>query len=106
MFSKNRLILILGILVALMPFLGFPTSWKNFFYFVFGLGVATLSFLMARHKRIGKKIHHKKDKSVVFSKKEIVQSNYAEPIVEEEPVIEAEPIVEVEPIVEEFKENI
>jgi hypothetical protein len=87
MFSKNRSILILGILTALMPFLGFPTSWKNVFYFIFGISISTMSFLIARHKRISKKTHVRKDKSAVVSKKEIVQSDiiteYVEPLVEE-----------------------
>ncbi len=34
--SKNKIILILGILVAIMPWLGFPSSWKDVFYFLAG----------------------------------------------------------------------
>lgn len=79
MFSKNRLILILGVLVALMPFSGFPASWKNFFYIAFGLIISTFSFLLARHKRITRRHGPKKERSNINYKKEIVQSDYIEP---------------------------
>ena len=52
MFTKNRIILILGILVALMPFFGFPSIYENGFYVIAGLAIAVLSFLVARHKRV------------------------------------------------------
>ncbi len=91
MFSKNRLILILGIFTALMPFLGFPAIWKNFFYFVFGISISTLSFLIARHKRISRRPYTKKDRSNFSSKKEIVQSDYVEPV--QETFVVEEPLV-------------
>jgi hypothetical protein len=34
--SRNKIILLIGILVAIMPFLGFPTAWKTIFYLLFG----------------------------------------------------------------------
>lgn len=37
MMSRNKTTLLIGILVCLMPFLGFPSSWKTVFYFVFGV---------------------------------------------------------------------
>lgn len=51
MITKNRLLLILGIWIALIPFLGFPSSYKSFFVLVSGLAVAAVAFLLAREKR-------------------------------------------------------
>lgn len=98
MFSKNRLILILGILVALMPFSGFPAVWKNFFYIIFGLTIAVLSFLLARHKRISRRHGPKRERSNMYYKKEIVQSDYAEPELESSPELASE--IASEPISE------
>ena len=36
----------LGVLIAVMQFLGFSSSVKNYFYFLAGLGVAILSVLI------------------------------------------------------------
>lgn len=69
--------MILGVLVALMPFLGFPSGWKNIFYIVFGLVIAALSFLLAIHKRSTRRPGSRKEKSNT-SRKEIVQSDYVE----------------------------
>ena len=35
--TKSTLTLIIGILVAIMPYLGFPLAWKNIFYTIAGL---------------------------------------------------------------------
>ncbi len=34
--SRNKIVLLIGILVFIMPFLGFPSSWKTIFYVIFG----------------------------------------------------------------------
>ncbi|MCC2630667.1 MAG: hypothetical protein K0S38_476 [Candidatus Paceibacter sp.] len=34
--SRNKITLLIGILVVLMPFLGFPSAWKTLFYVLFG----------------------------------------------------------------------
>jgi hypothetical protein len=34
--SRNKINLLIGILVAAMPFLGFPAQWKTIFYVVAG----------------------------------------------------------------------
>lgn len=82
MFTKNRTILILGIFIALMPFLGFPYPYEEGLYIVTGLSVATLSYLLARHKRVNRKSSIRKSQ-----KKEIVDSI---PFVEEESVVQEE----------------
>jgi hypothetical protein len=35
--SRNKITLLIGILVFIMPFLGFPSSWKTIFYLTFGV---------------------------------------------------------------------
>jgi len=42
--KHTKTIIALGMIVALVPFLGFPSSWKNIMFAVLGLTIATLSF--------------------------------------------------------------
>lgn len=42
---------ILGLLVAVLPFLGFPSSFKSPAYFVFGIVIAYIGYYEHRHKR-------------------------------------------------------
>ena len=49
--SKNKIIFIIGILTVIMQFLGFPSSWNNIFYIIFGLVlivIAVVSHTMRR----------------------------------------------------------
>jgi Na+/phosphate symporter len=39
-------LLILGIWVAILPFLGFPISWKNILFVLTGLGLMYFSFMI------------------------------------------------------------
>lgn len=42
-------IIALGIVVALVPFLGFPSSWKSVIFAILGLAIAGLSYrILAR----------------------------------------------------------
>lgn len=50
-FLSHRFIFITGILVAIMPFLGFPSLWKSVFYVIFGLYVISISFFIKDSKR-------------------------------------------------------
>ena len=49
--SKQRWIFILGIWVALLPFFGFPHSWKNTLFVITGLGLIYLSYLLRRERK-------------------------------------------------------
>lgn len=40
--------MLLGLIVALVPFTGFPGAWKMFFMVVAGLAIAGLAFLINR----------------------------------------------------------
>ena len=46
--SKDIAIIVLGISVALLPFLGFPGAWETVLLVFFGLGIVTLAFLWRR----------------------------------------------------------
>ncbi|MDP3958189.1 MAG: hypothetical protein Q8Q36_01850 [bacterium] len=50
--SKRKLILWLGVLVALLPFLGLPASWKTVIYLVAGVSIAWNSWELNKHKAI------------------------------------------------------
>jgi hypothetical protein len=42
--TSTKLIFTLGVIIAIMPFLGFPDSWENIMLFVAGAAIAALSF--------------------------------------------------------------
>lgn len=46
--SKDVAIIFLGIWIAVVPFLGFPGSWKTVIFIVSGLGVVLLTYLLRR----------------------------------------------------------
>ncbi len=43
--------LILGILIAVMPFVGIPSSWKTPFYFLLGCAVAAVAYQREYRKK-------------------------------------------------------
>ena len=49
--SKNRIVAAVGIILFLMPILGFTTHQKNFFLVVFGLVLISLSLSQSIKKR-------------------------------------------------------
>ena len=69
---KAHLFLILGIWVAILPYLGFPYSWKDTLTTVSGLGLIYFSFTF-----------HQKSKLKVNKKKEIFD-NFSENKFEDE----------------------
>ena len=46
--SKRKTVVIFALLVAVMPLLGVPQSWKDGFYIVVGLLIALLAYLPDR----------------------------------------------------------
>lgn len=46
--SKARLLLILGTWVAILPYLGFPYTWKEIFFTLSGLGIIYMSYSLYR----------------------------------------------------------
>ncbi|QSH39050.1 hypothetical protein JXR01_01920 [Candidatus Kaiserbacteria bacterium] len=49
--KHTKTIVTLGIIVALLPFLGFPSSWKNIMFLILGAGIAALAFRMYTETR-------------------------------------------------------
>ncbi len=45
---KARILLILGIMIALLPYLGFPYFWKDIFTTLVGIIIIGFSYLMYR----------------------------------------------------------
>ena len=50
--KKARIFLILGIWVAILPYLGFPASWKNMLFFATGLGLAYFGYVLYKEYKI------------------------------------------------------
>ncbi len=55
---KNRIIFILGLIIALIPFSGFTPGTKKFLIILFGVVVMTVAFLIER--RITLSLHWRK----------------------------------------------
>ncbi len=53
--SKSKIILVVGVLIALLPALGFPRAWESFFQVVAGLGIVLLSVWTTIDKKISLK---------------------------------------------------
>ncbi len=49
--SKARILLILGTWIAILPFLGFPYSWKDILFSLSGLGVIYVSYSLYKEKK-------------------------------------------------------
>ncbi|MEX2029340.1 MAG: hypothetical protein WD963_02555 [Candidatus Paceibacterota bacterium] len=43
---KVRILFILGVWVAVLPYLGFPNSWKNALFTITGLGLIFFSYTL------------------------------------------------------------
>lgn len=48
---KERTLLIIGIWVIILPFLGFPSLWKNVLFVVTGLMITYLAYLFNFEKK-------------------------------------------------------
>lgn len=44
--NKNNILAVIGIWIVLIPFLGFPGSWKNIIIIVSGLIIAGISYFL------------------------------------------------------------
>jgi hypothetical protein len=53
--SKQRTIIVLGVIVALIPYSGFPSSWKTIFFLLCGIGIVVLGYQLDKEiKRLNK----------------------------------------------------
>jgi hypothetical protein len=73
---KNRIILILGVIIALLPILGFPRSWESFFQVLVGLTIVLLSVWSTVDKRLTLKA--KAHKRQIHRRREIEIENQKE----------------------------
>ena len=84
---KNRIIILLGVLVALLPILGFPRIWESFFQVVVGLSVVLLSIWATIDKRLSLKA--KVQKRQIHKRREIemeAQREALKQVIQEEPL--------------------
>ena len=54
--KKARILLILGIWVAVLPYLGFPNSWKNVLLTLSGLGLIYFSYVLYKQSKAVEKV--------------------------------------------------
>ena len=50
--KRERILLLLGVWVAVLPYLGFPHSWKNVLFTLSGLGLIYLSYILHRESKM------------------------------------------------------
>lgn len=69
---KNKLIVVLGVVIALQPFLGFPNLWESYFQIVAGALIVLLSIWSSIDKRLTLKaraqrrqIHKRRTREIV-----------------------------------------
>ncbi len=56
--KKIRVLLILGLWIAILPYLGFPSTWKNILFSLSGMTLVYFSYMMyvgTKSKKIAKK---------------------------------------------------
>lgn len=51
---RARILLMFGIWVAILPYLGFPYSWKNILFTLSGLGLVYSSFVLYKESKTKK----------------------------------------------------
>ncbi|MFZ2150314.1 MAG: hypothetical protein WAV15_04105 [Minisyncoccia bacterium] len=49
--QKARIFLILGVWVAILPYLGFPYSWKDILFTITGIALICLSYVLYKEIR-------------------------------------------------------
>jgi len=72
----NRRTLLLGIFIAIIPFLGFPSAWKTFMILVSGITLIGFSINITIPKKIPRRIVRRKETvNPVFSESIITTPN-------------------------------
>ncbi|MEX2013463.1 MAG: hypothetical protein WD897_00920 [Parcubacteria group bacterium] len=81
---KNKVILTLGIIIALQPFMGFPHAWEAVFQVMAGLLIVLLSVWVSIDKRLSLRV--KAQRRQLHKRREVrVEADKAtEPIIQEE----------------------
>jgi hypothetical protein len=73
---KSKIILALGIFIALLPVLGFPQSWESFFEVAAGLSIVLFSLLISVDRRLSLKARVQKRQA----RKKALSSDTGEPV--------------------------
>ncbi|MFH1473043.1 MAG: hypothetical protein ABIF06_01335 [bacterium] len=77
---KNKILISFGVLIALLPFLGFPPSWESFFEVVVGLSIIGITVWATIDKKLTQKA--KAQKRLRLKQVEVEQ--VSEPVIEGE----------------------
>jgi len=84
---KNRIIVTLGLIIALLPILGFPRLWESFFQVVAGLSIILLSIWTTIDKRLSLKakaqkrqIHKRREAEIEAQRETLKQQAIQEEI--------------------------
>ena len=84
---KNRIIVTLGLIIALLPILGFPRLWESFFQVVAGLSIILLSIWTTIDKRLSLKakaqkrqIHRRREAEIEAQRETLKQQAIQEVI--------------------------
>ena len=75
--SKRQVLIIIGILVALIPFLGFPSTWDQIITLVLGFIIIAVAYRI----KPGVSSRPPRDMSYIEHKNKPIQSNDTTPIV-------------------------
>jgi FtsH-binding integral membrane protein len=57
---KEKTLLVLGVWIAVLPFLGFPNSWRTTFFVLSGFALIYLSYIFYQESRIRKEVNESK----------------------------------------------
>ena len=84
---KSRIIVTLGIIIAILPLLGFPRLWESFFQVVAGLSIILLSVWTTIDKRLSLKakaqkrqIHKRREAEIEAQRETLKQQTIQEEI--------------------------
>ena len=81
---KSRVIVTLGVLIALLPMLGFPRAWESFFQVAAGVSIVILSVWASVDKRLMLKAKAQKRQTHKRLQAEIQAAPQPETIIEQE----------------------
>jgi len=81
---KSKIIIVLGVLIALLPVLGFPRAWESFFQVVAGLSIVMLSVWTTIDKRLTLKDKAQRRQAHRRREVELGAIKQAEPFIQEE----------------------
>lgn len=81
--SKRKIILWLGAIIAVMPILGFPSAWKDIFYFVAGVLIAWNSYQLNKHRQVKqRKKSNKKREEITLAEEKLNNEDQVDSLVE------------------------